>query len=231
MLRAIVFDCDGIIADNEPLHLRMFQKVLGQEGMTLTEKEYYDIYLGMDDRDCFTSVFAANNQDITPSQLHQLIERKAVYFEEAVKIELKFFPGVLDLIRKSSERYPLAIASGALRHELELILEAGRVLDRFKAIVAAEDVRAGKPNPEGFLKALHAINALSPRPDPLIHPEDCLVIEDSFSGVQAAKSADMRCLAVTNSYTADQLNQADLAVESLEGISHDTLERLFEART
>ena len=228
MLRAVIFDCDGIIANNEPLHLRMFQRVLSEEGISLSEKDYYDIYLGMDDKDCFTNVFKANGQNLTPSRLHDLIERKSVFYEGAVKSELTFFPGALELIQAVSKEYPLAVASGALRHELELILEAGGVLNCFTAIVAAEDVRAGKPNPEGFLKALHAINSLSPKPNPFIHPDQCLVIEDSFAGVAGAKSAEMKCLAVTNSYPREVLHQADSIVDSLEGISVKTLEATFK---
>jgi beta-phosphoglucomutase len=227
LLKAVIFDCDGIIADNEPLHLRMFQKVLGEEDIPLTEKEYYDVYLGMDDKGCFTAVLSAHGRPATPEKLSDLIERKARYYREAIDHELILFPGVRSLVQEASKRYRLAVASGALLHEIELILKAAGIREAFNVIVSAEDVSTGKPDPEGFNKALSQLNASPPKPASPIQPKECLVIEDSIAGVQAAQSARMRCLAVTNSYTRDQLKQADLIVESLEGISPETLERFF----
>ena len=227
MLKAIIFDCDGIIADNEPLHLRMFQKVLGEEEIPLTEKEYYDIYLGMDDKDCFTAVLSAHGLSATPEKINDLIERKTRYYKEAIGHELKLFPGVSSLISQVSQRYTLAVASGALLHEIELILKAAGIREAFKVIVSAEDVSAGKPDPEGFRKALSQFNACSTKPASPILPEECLVIEDSIAGVQAAKAARMKCLAITNSYPREQLKEADLIVDSLEGTSLESLERLF----
>lgn len=227
MLKAIIFDCDGIIADNEPLHLRMFQKVLGEEGISLTPKEYYDIYLGMSDRGCFTAVLSAHEQSTDPSRINKLIRQKARYYQQAIQQELIVLPGVKDLAQQASERYPLAVASGALRHEIELILEAAGIQKAFKVIVSAEDVSSGKPHPEGFTLALSRLNASSPKSTSPIRPEECLVIEDSIAGIEAAKAARMRCLAVTNSYSREPLQQADLIVNSLEGTSLESLERLF----
>lgn len=227
MLRAIVFDCDGVIANNEPVHLRCFQKALGEEGIPLTEKEYYEVYLGMDDKGCFSTVLAAHGQPVTPSRMSNLVERKARYYEEAIKRELVLFPGVTSLVKQASQRYALAVASGALRHEIELILKAADIREAFKVIVSAEDVSAGKPDPEGFQKALIQINNVSPKPDPAITPEECLVIEDSIAGVEAARAAGMRCLAVTHSYSRNQLRRADLILDTLEGLKLETLERLF----
>lgn len=227
MLRMIVFDCDGVIADNEPVHLRCFQKVLGEEGIPLTEKEYYDVYLGMDDKGCFSAVLTAHGQPVTPSRINDLVERKARYYEETIKRELVLFPGVTSLVKQASHHYRLAVASGALRHEIELILKAAGIREAFKVIVSAEDVSAGKPDPEGFQKALSRINTASPIPDPAITPSECLVIEDSIAGIEAAKAAGMRCLAVTHSYSRDALRQADLIVSSLEGLKLEALGRLF----
>ncbi len=231
MLRAVIFDCDGTIADNEPLHLAMFQKTLSEVGFSLSKKDYYDIYLGMDDKDCFTTFLEANGEVPDPSLIKDLIIRKAGYFEEAIQKDLYFLPGALELIRLLSKQFPLAIASGALRHEVELVLNAGKVIESFKALVAAENVTAGKPNPEGFQKALFGINILKPKPDPPIQSEECLVIEDSYAGVEAAKSAEMRCLAVTNSYPADKLHQADRIVDTLEGITIESLESMFDNKS
>ena len=227
-LRAILFDCDGTIADNEPLHLKMFQTVLLEEGITLTEKDYYDIYLGMDDLDCFRSVLAANGKSSTPEKIRDMIHRKSGLYEAAILKNLRVYPGVVRLVRDAAKRFELAIASGALRHELELILNAAGIRDHFKVVIGAEDVSAGKPDPEGFQKALSGLNATAPRPNPAITPEQCLVIEDSFTGVEAAKAAGMRCLAVTNSYPSEVLKMADLVVDSLESVTPESLETFFD---
>jgi beta-phosphoglucomutase len=227
LLKAVIFDCDGIIADNEPLHLRLFQKVLGEDGIPLTEKEYYDTYLGMDDKGCFTAVLSAHGRSATSDMIHDLIERKARYYREAIDHELILFPGVRSLVQEASKRYRLAVASGALLDEIKLILKAADIRKAFNVIVSAEDVSAGKPDPEGFNKALTCLNASPPKLDSPIQPKECLVIEDSIAGVQAAKAARMRCLGVTNSYPRELLKEADLIVDSLEGISPETLEKLF----
>src|SRR5215216_3409870 len=205
MLRAIIFDCDGVIADTEPLHLATFQQVLVEEGITLTEDDYYRYYLALDDRGCFTKAFSENGKLMTQDKLVELIARKASYIEPMMRAQIRIFPGAAEFIQESAKQYPLAVASGALRREIEMILECGGVLDCFSIIVSAEDVTRGKPDPESFQKALALINE---RNGEVIAPNECLVIEDSIHGIRAARLAGMKRLAVTNSYLKDQLSEA-----------------------
>src|SRR3989442_948144 len=125
--------------------------------------------------------------------------------------------------RASAARVPLAVASGALRHEIELILAQAGLADCFAAIVSAEDVSVGKPSPEGFLRALERLRVRLPD----LAPRDCLVVEDSQPGLEGARRAGMRCLAVTNSYPAAELGGADLIVRSLAEAGWDRLAALF----
>jgi beta-phosphoglucomutase len=224
MLRAIIFDCDGIIADTEPLHLATFQKVLEQEGIELTRDEYYANYLALDDRSCFTSVHRDRGIPLSREKLAGLIERKAGFLEPVMRDSLQVFPGVVDFIREAWLRYPLAVASGALTHEVELVLQHAGVRNCFQVIVAAEDVVSGKPDPEPFLKASAKLSAMQAEP---FSPQECLAIEDSMPGVRAAHIAGMRCLAVTNSYPEARLVEADRIVDSLAGLSFKDLENLF----
>jgi beta-phosphoglucomutase len=224
MLRAIIFDCDGVIANTEPMHLAAFQKVLAEEGIILTEEEYYQRYLALDDRTCFQAIFSGSGATLTQEKLSELIERKSEYLNPIMRDHLELFPGVEDFIRLVARRFPLAIASGALRHEIELILQHSGLHDLFQVVISAEDVAEGKPHPEPFLKALALINASQVE---TIQPWQCLVIEDSIHGVEAAHLAGMRCLAVTNSYSKEQLSRADRVVESLAGLSLKDLESLF----
>ena len=224
MLRAIIFDCDGVIADTEPLHFAAFQRVLEEEGLQLTREQYYRDYLALDDRNCFSQVHSDREVALGPEKLFDLIARKASYIEPMMRSHLLIFPGVVEFMRQASERFPMAVASGALRHEVELVLQHAGVRELFEVIVAAEDVVNGKPDPEPFLKACSLLNATGGQ---TIGPHECLVIEDSIPGVRAAHSAGMRCLAVTNSYSRERLDNADRVVGGLDEVSPSDLEDLF----
>lgn len=225
MLKAIIFDCDGVIADTEQIHMAAFQRVLSEEGIELNKEEYFRRYLAFDDRGCFETVFADRGISLTRDQLNELIHRKAEYVEPAMKASLKILPGAAEFIRLAAERYPLAVASGALRHEIELVLKYGGLSDCFRLIVAAEDVARSKPNPDPFIKARELLGAST---GDRIEPRECLVIEDSIHGVRAARLAGMRCLAVTTSYPPEKLSEADRVVDTLAGLLLEDVESLFD---
>jgi beta-phosphoglucomutase len=225
MLRAVIFDFNGIIVDDEPIHFELFQRVLKEEDINLTEADYYARYLGFDDRGAFTSAYCEHGRTLSDSKLAQLIERKAAYYREEIKSKIRVFPGIQTLVPTLAKKLPLAIASGALRHEIEIILSSIGLLANFRAIVSAEDVTRGKPEPEIFLKALARLNAALGSDHP-ISPAECLVIEDSKEGIRGARHAGMKCLAVTNSHPAELLNEADSIVDSLKGIGQPQLEAI-----
>jgi len=225
MLRAVIFDFNGIIVDDEPIHFKLFQRVLGEEGITLTEKDYYARYLGFDDRGAFSAGYHENKRSLSENKLAELIARKAAYYQEAIRDHVTIFPGVETLIANLSPRLPLAVASGALRDEIETILSTAALLQHLTAIVAAEDVRHGKPEPEIFLKALEQINAGRDAHDQ-INAGDCVVIEDSKEGIKGARRAAMKCLAVTNSHPPELLKDASAVVKSLTEVDLNFLESL-----
>jgi beta-phosphoglucomutase len=226
MLRAAIFDFNGIIVDDEPIHLRLFQKVLGEETVVLTDKDYYARYLGCDDRGAFLKAYQENQRSLTDGKLAELIERKAAYYQEAIGKSLTMFPGVKSLVQTLAQSLPVAVASGALRHEIDTILSTFGIRDHFKAIISAEDVKQGKPEPEIFLKALARLNFQRGTGDTIVAAE-CLVIEDSKEGIKGARSAGMKCLAVTNSHPAEDLREANAVVHSLEGVDFPFLQSLF----
>ena len=224
MLKAIIFDCDGVIADSEPLHMASLQQVLAEERITLTEEIYYRDYLAFDDRNAFTRAFRDHDRPLSGDRLQELIARKAARLEPVMRTHLRIFPGVAQFIRSASAKLPLAVASGALRHEIELILGHAGVRECFQAVVSAEDVTRGKPDPEAFQKA-HAM--LSELNGESIAPDECLVIEDSLHGVEAGRLAGMPVLAVTNSYPRERLRLADAVIDSFAGLTLYEVEQLI----
>ena len=224
MLRAVIFDFNGIIVDDEPIHFELFQRVLKEEGIKLTEADYYERYLGYDDRGAFSTAYREHDRALSHSKLAQLIERKAAYYRENIKTKMRVFPGIQTLVPNLAKQLPLAIASGALRNEIEIILSSIGLFMHFRAIVSAEDVTRGKPEPEIFLTALERLNALGS--DDPIDPAECLVIEDSKEGIRGARRAGMKCLAVTNSHPPKLLDEADSIVDSLEGVTQKELEAI-----
>jgi len=221
-LSAIIFDFDGVIADTEPLHFASFRHTLAEIGIGLTESDYYANYLGYDDRGCFIAALTAHQRPTDPAALAQLMQRKAHAYLESVKDHLVIFPGVREFVCETAAAYPLAIASGALRHEIEVILEQAGLLKEFLHITSAEDVTRGKPDPQPFL---HALNALNQRREQAITAEFCLVIEDSLPGIRSAKTAGMKVLAVANTHTIQDLHEAHAVAQSLVQV------RLSELRT
>jgi HAD superfamily hydrolase (TIGR01509 family) len=225
MLRAVIFDFNGIIIDDEPIHFELFQQVLGEEGISLTEEGYYSRYLGYDDRGAFTAAYREYERPLDEPQLARLVARKAAYYQNAIRNKVTIFPGVRRLLAALAPTFPLAVASGALRHEIETILATAGLLNYFPVIVSAEDVNEGKPEPEIFLKALALLNAQARDGRP-IGTAECLVIEDSKEGVRGARRAGMKCLAVTNSHPPELLTEAAAVVKSLEEVQISFLKQI-----
>jgi HAD superfamily hydrolase (TIGR01509 family) len=212
-LSAIIFDFDGVIADTEPLHFASFRQTLAEIGISLSESDYYADYLGYDDRGCFIAALSAHQRPADPTALAQLMERKAHAYLHSVSDHLVIFPGVHEFIREAAATYPLAIASGALRHEIDVILEQAGLRKEFLHITGAEDVTKGKPDPQPFLHALDALNRQHRKQ--AISAESCLVIEDSIPGIRGAKTAGMKVLGVANTHRSQDLHEAHAVAESL----------------
>ncbi|MDI9431771.1 MAG: HAD family phosphatase [Sedimentisphaerales bacterium] len=224
MLGAVIFDFDGVITDSEILHFRAFNAVLSDHGLELAKKEYYAHYLGLNDKDCFKTLIGEGRLGIKVSQIGELIRRKTLIFEELARTDGKIIEGVrpfLDML--ASNAVPMAICSGALRAEIELILDDSGLRDFFRAIVSAEQVKRGKPHPEGFLLTLRK---LSERLSSPMTAKQCIVVEDSHWGLKAAQAAGMHTVAVTNTYDADQLASAEKIVERLDSLTLADLTQL-----
>jgi beta-phosphoglucomutase len=225
MLRTVIFDFDGVVADNEPVHFAMFQRILGELGIFLSKEEYYSAYLGYDDKGCFAAVLAAHGRPTPKPTIDDLVSRKARVYLDYIKQHLVIFPGVREFVREAATRYRLAIASGALRHEIEFILDQAGIRKEFEHITSSEDVAHGKPDPEGFLHALASLNRTVPSAQRQLSADECLAIEDSVPGIQAAHSAGMKVLAVANTHAIQDLHEADAVTTTLADVSLPELER------
>ena len=222
MLRAIVFDFDGVVANSEPLHFRAYRDVLVEEGVTLTEADYYARYLGFDDAGAFDAIGASQGPGWTSAQIAGLVARKAMRLEELERDVSVLFPGAADAIRRAAAAMPIAIASGARGEEIRRALQREGLLACFTAIVAAEDTPLSKPAPDPYLRALAL---LAPAAGDPLSPRDCVAIEDSQWGLESARAAGLRTVAVTNTYPAAEL-VADAIIASLEGMDLAVLARL-----
>ncbi len=227
MQRAIIFDFDGVVADSEPIHLMMFQRILGEIGIFLSREEYYAAYLGYDDKGCFEAVLAAHGRPSAPAYIEELVSRKAKVMIDHLKDNLVIYPGVVTFVRAASSQYRLAIASGALRQEIELVLEHAGIRKEFEHITSAEDVVHGKPHPEAFLHAMRMLNQRATEAVTPLDAEHCLVIEDSIPGIRGARAAGMKTLAVANTHSVEELEEADVVTTSLVDVSVSDLERHF----
>jgi len=224
MLKAVIFDFDGVITDSEILHFRAFNAILAEHGVKLTIKDYYKAYLGFTDVDCFKSLISQGLLKIEESQIPDLVRKKTVVFEELAKSEGRMIEGVRGFIGMlEANEIPMAICSGALLPEIAMVLDEAGLSRLFEVIVSAEQITKGKPDPQGFLLTLQKLNAA--RPDPIL-AKQCVVIEDSQWGLQAANHARMHTIAVTNSYDADQLTMAEKIVANLSELIIADLQQL-----
>ncbi len=225
---AVIFDFDGIVVDSEPIHWAGFAAVLRPLGVELSWDRYRERYLGFDDHDCFAAVLADRGTAASEARLAELIEAKTAAVQDVLARSATAMPGVVDLIGAvAGEGVPEAVCSGALRREIEIAARRIGVWDRFPVVVAAEDVRHGKPDPEGYRLALERLQVASARP---LRPTHCVAIEDSPAGITAAKGAGLHVLAVATSYPESALHDADAAVASLVGVSPARLRALVAGR-
>lgn len=226
MLKAVIFDFDGIIVDSEPLHYRAFQRVLEPFGAGFSWDDYIKIFMGFDDRDAFREAFCQAGLELDDARLHELIGAKAELFQHVAAEGVSSYPGVCELIRAISGKLPLAICSGALRSDIEPILATLGLTSCFDSIVTADDVPHSKPDPASYIEAVKRLQLLFP--DGMITPELAVAIEDTPAGIASAKGAGLKVVAVTNSYPASMLTSADAVVTTLAELGIEDLCRLIQ---
>lgn len=214
---AVIFDFDGVIADTEPLHFHAFRKVLEPLAISFTWKVYVDTYLGFDDRDAFRTAYRIHGRPLDDRRLSRLVEAKSRVFQELIRGGVPAYPGTIPMIGSlHASGIPMAICSGALRSDIDPILSGLGIARCFLHIVTAEDVRKSKPDPECYVIAIRRLS--QSRPQAISAPRNCLAVEDTPAGIEAAKGAGLSVLAVTNSHPAEELSGADIIADSLANV-------------
>ena len=210
-MKIIIFDFDGVILDSENSHFIAFNEGLKNLNINISEDEYYSKYISLDDRGVITNVVNDKNISVTNEEIDMIIKNKNDYFESRLIDNSKLFPGVEELIIQLSKNFVLSIGSGANRSEIIKTLKNNNIYDYFEIIVSADEVNNPKPNPETYNRVLDNINTD-------FNINEIIVIEDSPGGIEAAKSAGLKCIAITNTFDNKQLRKADIIVSNYEDI-------------
>ncbi len=223
-LQAIIFDFDGVVADSERLHLLTYQRLLAPLNMTLDDETYYRQYLGYDDAGLFRAYATNNGLEWDDGAIADLIRAKSEKYEDLVARGEMLFEGAAAFIRKAAARVPIAVASGALTHEIESVLERANLLHAFVSVVGADQTARSKPSPDPYLEAFARIDRAAAY---VLDPSRTVAIEDSRWGLESAAGARLRCVAVTNTYTAAELAPyAELVVSGLGALTLEALDTL-----
>ena len=205
-MRALLLDFNGTISEDEPLLCRIFQELFAEAGRPVTEEEYYAQLAGLSDAEIIRLWLGRDDEELLgqkTARYRQLADGSTVSEEARAAV------------REAAGRVRLAVVSGSSRLEIEPVLEAAGVRPCFDVLVSVEDVRRGKPDPEGYLRGLDLL---------AVEPGDAAAVEDSQAGVAAAKAAGLYCAAVTTSFDAERLIEADLVADRFD---RDLIARLL----
>lgn len=231
VLKAVLFDFNGIIINDEPIHQKLIEQILINENLRPLPGEYRKVCLGRSDRACLTKLLEIRGRVVTESYLSNLIKQKAEAYKQQISLtELQLYPGLHDFISKlQTAQIKMAVVSGALRTEIEFVLNRIGLTGCFTTIVAGDDLRKSKPEPDGYLLAVQRLNALDPEFN--LQPWECLAIEDTPAGIQAAKSAGIPVVGVANTYPMHMLQrQANLAVDYFADIELERLQQTYSQK-
>ena len=208
MIKGILMDFNGVIINDEPLQMQAYKDVLGAEGVEVTEESYMNS-LGMDEIAFVRNAYEVCGKQCDEERMRELIAAKQAAWRTMIDKELPLFEGVEDFVAKSAQEFALGIVSMAPRAEIEMVLERAELDKYFSTIVSAEDVSNHKPDPECFRIGFQRLDAYRTSIGHLpMDQTECLVIEDSPPGIEAARNADLPALGVENTVSADALRAA-----------------------
>lgn len=231
-LKAVLFDFNGVIINDEVIHQQLIEEILIGENLRPSADEYRDVCLGRSDRACLQELLKLRGRLVKESYLTELVKRKSESYQRqlATLDKLPIYPGLEDLIFKIRvARLPMGIVTGATREEVELVLSSAKLAQNFTVMVTGEDVTISKPEPDGYLLAVERLN--QKYPELRAQASECLVIEDTFAGIEAAKRAGMSVVGVANTYPFHMLQrQANWTVDYLHELELDRVQQLYQQK-
>lgn len=232
-LKAILFDFNGVIINDEPIHEQLLNQLLIEENLCPVPGEFREICLGRSDRTCLTNLLIRRGRVVSEDYLNQLLERKAQAYQQTLSTleTLPIYPTVPDLIEQIHQAHlPMAIVSGARRREVEWILQQTSLEEYFSVIVTGDDVTQGKPEPDSYLLAITLLNQQHPSLN--LHPDECLAIEDTFAGIEAAKAAGIPVVGVAHTYPLHMLQRlANWCIDYLSDLELERVQAVYAGTT
>ncbi len=231
-LKAVLFDFNGVIINDEAIHEQLIEEILIEENLRPSPQEYREVCLGRSDRVCLADLLKRRGRFVTEDYLNKLIIRKAQAYQRQLETleKLPIYPGLDDLIFKiRAAQLPMGVVSGALRVEVELVLNRAQIAQHFAVIVAGDDIKVSKPEPDGYLLAVERLNQKYPNLN--AKASECLAIEDTPAGMTAAKQAGMQVVGVANTYPFHMIQrQANWAVDYLNDLELDRVQQVYARR-
>jgi beta-phosphoglucomutase len=229
VLKAVLFDFNGVIINDEAIHEQLIEQLLIEENLRLGAGEFSRVCLGRSDRACLTELLASRGRVVTEDYLMDLMVRKARAYQRQLEglEKLPIYPGLADLMfNLRAAQLKLAVVSGALRSEVDLVLQKSQLAAYFSLIVAGDDITASKPEPDGYLLAVERLNQQHPELN--LQPSECLAIEDTPAGIQAAKRAGIPVVGVANTYPFHMMQrQANWAVDYLSDLELERVQQVY----
>ena len=229
MLKAVLFDFNGVIINDEPLHEKLLAQILVEENLKANPDEFREVCLGRSDRACLHDLLQRRGRVVSEEYLTGLVAQKSRYYQQQLESleTVPTYPGLTDLIFKIRvANLAMAVVSGAVRAEIEWVLNHLNLAQYFSVIVAGDDITASKPDPAGYLLAVDRLNQQNPAL--ALQPEECLVIEDTFAGIEAGKRAGMKVVGVANSYPYHMMQRhSNWAVDYLSELELDRVLQVF----
>lgn len=206
MIKAVIFDMNGVISNDEKLHKKAYQQVLSKYDVDLNDEKYEEQFMGSPNMQNFKKIVDEYNMSVSPQQLND--EKSELYMELAQQ-ELEPVKGVIEAVEKFSKKYILGLVSSSYAKEVEMVLNKFAIKKYFSALVTADDVSKGKPDPEPYLLVAEKLN---------IKPENCVVFEDSLNGIKAAKTAGMKVISLSTTYSWEDLSNssADMIIDNFD---------------
>ncbi len=227
--KAIIFDFNGVIINDEPIHQQLIDDLLLGENLRPSEGEYKQLCLGRSDRTCLNNILSKRGRVVSEDYLKKLIEKKAqAYRQKIAQLDpLPIYPDVVNFLAQIKARSLLiGLVTGALRAEVELVLNRAGIAEYFPVIVAGDDISTSKPEPDGYLLAVELLNQQNP--SLLLKPSECLALEDTPAGISAAKNAGMQVVGIANTYPFHMLQrQTNWSVDYLSELELDRVDQVL----